>query len=329
MGAAPAIGGLLLLMAAVVGCPATQSWPDHPVYEIKESQTKAPYLLYVPKVYAEERSWPLVVLCHGTIPFDTPDLEMREWAKFAEYEGIIVAAPTLEGTNGAFPPPPERQKELQRADETRILSIVEEIKRRYYIAEEKVFLTGWSAGAYAILHTGLGHPDVFRALYIRQGNFDEIFMDVPESVTNDWQIIKIVHGKGDIVRDQTTACIEWLRERGFWVEPEEIAGFHRRIDPKLAWDFFKDVIKHRPWIRINAHQSDADNPLRVRFSIDATPKAVDQKWYFGDGGESYEPAPVHTYPSSGRYEVWVNVTIEGGKTYQRSKVVRIIRRIGE
>jgi len=98
---------------------------------------------------------------------------MREWARFAENRDIIVVAPQLVGTKGDFPPEPEKQIALQREDEQAILATVSEIKRKYNIAEEQVFMTGWSAGAYAILHTGLRNPDVFRALAIRQGSFNE------------------------------------------------------------------------------------------------------------------------------------------------------------
>lgn len=324
--------GLLSVFSAVIlsacaGCPATQSLPAHPIQELTEIRTKSPYLFYAPSVYRDDQSWPLIVLCHGTWPFDRADLQMREWAKFAEYEGLIIAAPVLASTRGDFPPPPEKQRRLQAEDDERILAMVSEIKRRYRIAEERVFLTGWSAGAYVILNTGLKHPDVFRALYVRQGNFDERYMDIPESRLSRWQPIKLVYGKVDMLRDQTKAAVQWLRDQGLWVEEQEITGFHRRIDPKHAWHFFEKIIRERPWIRIRALRADPAKPLTVQFELDAVPEAVKQKWFFGDGGESYDRPAVHTYARPGQYTVSVNVALKGGKVYNRGKTIRIPRRL--
>jgi len=310
------------LLPVCAGCPATQALPTQAaIREVVESRTQCEYLFYVPSIYSDQRPWPLVVACHGTWPFDRADLQMREWARFAEYEGIIVAAPLLVSTKGDFPPPPEKQKRLQDEDDRKILAIVDEIKNRYNVAEEQVFLTGWSAAAYPILNTGLKHPDVFRALYIRQGNFDERFLDVPQRLINKWQPIKVVYGKVDTLRDQTVASVAWLRNMGLWVEEEQVSGFHRRIDPKHNWRFFKEVIVERPWIRIRARTPDGADSLTLQFEIDAIPKAVKQKWFFGDGAESYEPSPTHAYKSAGRYQVRANVALIGGKTYSRTKSI--------
>ena len=291
--------------------------------ELRERRTDCSYLLYVPSIYTDDRQWPLVVACHGTRPYDTREFQMREWAKFAEYEGIIVAAPSLVSTKGDFPPPPEKQIRLQNTDEAGILAMVSEIKRRYKIAEEQAFLTGWSAGAYPMLHVGLKHPDVFRAIFIRQGTFDERFMDIPDHLTSRWQPIKVVYGKTDFLRDQTRASIAWLRDRGLWVEEQEIVGIHRRIDPRRTWQFFQKIVKERPWVRLRTLCPDPSSPLTVRFFLDAIPAAVKQKWLFGDDETSYEPSPMHTYARPGRYEVRVNVAVESGKAYTRTKTLTL------
>jgi dienelactone hydrolase len=291
--------------------------------ELAEPRTNYEYLLYVPSTYSDAYRWPLIVACHGTWPYDTAQLQMREWARFGEDRGIIVAAPTLSGTKGDFPPPPEKQIELQRRDEEAILAVVSEIKRRYAIAEDQVFMTGWSAGAYAILYTGLRNPDVFRAMTVRQGSFDERFTDVPEDRLDSWQRILVIYGKADFLREDSLAMLQWLRDRGMHPEPKEITGMHRRIDPSLPWRFFKDVVKKYPWLRVRARPVDTAKPLAIRFNLDAVPEASRQKWFFGDGAESYETSPVHTYERPGRYRVTVNVELEGGKMYARQRVIDV------
>jgi pimeloyl-ACP methyl ester carboxylesterase len=286
-----------------------------------EDRTQRPYLLYVPSNYSERRTWPLLVVCQGTWPYDTAEWQMREWALFGENHGIIVAAPKLLGVKGDFPPPPTEQIALQRQDEQAILNMVATLKARYRIAEEQVFMTGWSAGAYAILHTGLRNPDVFRALAIRQGTFDARFMDVPAERMDRWQPIKVVHGSTDFLRDQTKSSVQWLRDNNLYVEEEEIPGTHRRIDPSRVWKFFAQIARERPWVRISARAVGPDSPLSVRFELKAIPPATKQKWFFGDGADSREPTPVHTYSQPGRYEVAVNVALKGGKMYTRKRVI--------
>jgi predicted esterase len=294
-----------------------------PVRELIDERTHQPYLLYVPSTYKDNYSWPLLIVCHGTWPYDTAELQMREWAKFGEIRGIIVAAPKLAATKGDFPPPPEKQIELQRGDEEIILAVVAALKRKYTIAEEQVFMTGWSAGGYGILYTGLRNPDVFRALAIRQSSFDARFMDVPQDRIDPWQRVLVIYGKGDPLRDQSMEMLKWLWNAGIHPDEREITGTHRRIDPTLPWAFFRDVVKQNPWVRIRANATDFDKPLEIRFALDAIPKAQKQKWFFGDGAESHDATPVHSYARPGRYEVLVNVAVEGGKKYSRKKVITV------
>jgi predicted esterase len=310
------------LLAA--GCPSLEPLPTQArVAEEVEAGTGRKYLLYVPSTYDDRRAWPLLLVCHGTWPYDTAELQMREWARFAEYRGILLAAPTLMGAKGDLPPEPAKQVELQQQDERLILGVVDEIRDRYRVAEERVFMTGWSAGAYSILYTGLRNPDVFRALAIRQGSFDERFMDIPAERLDRWQPIKVLYGRMDFLRDQTRASIRWLRDQRMFVEEEEITGSHRRIDPGLVWKFFEKVAKERPWIRLRARPARAGDPLTLQFSLEAIPPVTGRKWFFGDEGQSREDSPVHTYASPGRYEVTVNVIVKGGKKYTRSRSIAV------
>jgi predicted esterase len=315
------------LFAAVVPCLAclpTQRLPDQAsVSEREESQTGRDYLLYVPSTYSSDREWPLVVACHGTWPYDTAEFQMQEWAKYSEYQDVIVVAPDLVSAKGDFIPSPDKQLALQREDEKAILAIVNKIKRRYNVADSQVFMTCWSAGAFPLLQTGLNNPDIFRALFIRQGTFDERYLDIPEDRLNPWQMIKIVYGKSDMLRKQSIDCIKWLQARGMYVVREEMPGSHRRIDPKHTWRFFKQVIEERPWVRLTLQPRDLSNPLAIYYLLETVPIAVKQKWFFGDGTESYDVSGVHTYAQPGVYEVTVNVAIKNGKKYARKKTIRV------
>jgi dienelactone hydrolase len=320
----------MLLIPALLpwccGCPSTGRLPSQaPVVGATEEQTQRSYLLYVPSSYSDKVAWPLVVACHGTWPYDTAKLQMQEWAEFAEHRGIIVAAPDLVATKGDFPPPAEKQIALQKEDEQAILAIVGALKRKYSIAEDRVFLTGWSAGAYTILYTGLRHPDVFRAMAIRQGSFEEQFMEVPKDRQDRWQRILVIYGMADLLRDQSKGMVKWLRDQGWYVDEEEMPGSHRRIDPGVPWKFFSGMAKETPWVRVRSYAADAADPRVIRFGVDTSPALVKQQWSFGDGNESSEASPIHTYAQPGRYEVSVSVELKGGKKYTRRHVVQVSR----
>ncbi|HVP12260.1 MAG TPA: PKD domain-containing protein [Phycisphaerae bacterium] len=317
------LSGLALLCC---GCPALETLPSQAkVHEETDEQSRRQYLLYVPSTYSDKHAWPLIVACHGTWPYDTAELQMREWAKFAEDSGIIVIAPKLVGTKGDFPPPPEEQIALQREDEKAILGAVSAVKLRYNIAENEVFMTGWSAGGYAILNTGLRNPDVFRALAIRQSSFDERFMDVPRDQVDPWQKVLVIYGVSDLLREQSMALLKWLWAAGIHPDEREITGSHRRIDPAVPWKYFREVAKKSPWVRIRATPTGGAKRLEMRFDLDALPKAVKQKWFFGDGTDSHDAAPTHAYAEPGRYEVTVNVALQDGKKYSRKKIVSVGR----
>lgn len=279
--------------------------------------------MYVPSTYSDHHTWPVVVTCHGTPPYDTATYQMREWALFAEDQGIIILAPQLVGTKGDFPPDPAEQLVFQQEDEKAILSIVDSVKRMYRVAEERVFMTGWSAGAYAILHTGLRNPDVFRALMIRQGNFDVRYMDIADEELDRWQHILVIKGHLDFVREQTDACIEWLRSHGQIVDTDEITGSHRRIDPGAAWKFFNEIAKERPWIRIRSMAPNPAKPLTVLFGLDAVPPVKRAKWFFGDELDSRDVSPTHTYGAPGAYRVTVNVELTRGGVFRRQRTIMV------
>jgi predicted esterase len=318
-----ALGLLTLVFCA--GCPSLEPLPTKAaITEQTEGRTQHPYLLYIPSRYTDSRPWPLLILCHGTWPYDTPKLQMQEWATFCETNGIIVAAPQLEGTKGDFPPPPEKQIALQQQDEQTILGVVASMKQRYRIAEEQVFMTGWSAGAFSILYTGIRNADVFRALAVRQGSFDaRYFADIPEECFDPWQPIKVIYGTTDVLRDQTLACIAWLRDQKMYVSAEEIPGTHRRIEPSVVWRYFKEVMRERLWVRIRARPVDEADPLTVRFELDAIPEVVRQRWYFSESDDTTEATPVRTFPRPGKYKIAVNVALKNRKSYTRTRTIEV------
>ena len=314
---------LVAILAFVAGCPVTADLPSNG--EIRDSrvrETGAKYYLFVPSHYTDRRSWPLVVLCHGTNPYDSAWAQMREWAKFAEDHDIIVAAPELNGVRGDFPPPPHKQLALQRQDEQTILGVVRALKASHRIADEAVFMAGWSAGGYDVLYAGLRNPHIFRALAVRQGNFDERYLEDVAGRLDRSQRILVYWGTSDPVRPQSEASVKWLRDHGMYVDTESKPGIHRRLPVSIAWDYFKDIYRNTPWIRAMAIIADPASPRSVQFRLRAVPPARAARWEFGDGQTADGLTPRHEYEIAGQYDVTVKVQLENKKWYKRTLTVR-------
>lgn len=306
------------------GCPVLQNTEvPGDIQRVREPVEGAEYFLYVPSTYNAKQAWPVVVSCHGTPPWDTADRQIKEWVDLAENKHFIAAAPVLEGTRGIFIPPPAKQIALQQRDERAILAVLDHIRAGYRVADDRVFLTGWSGGGYAVLFTGLRHPAVFRALALRQGTFDARFVEPCLPFADPYQPIYVLYGAVDLfTQEQAKRCLQWLREHRLFAAEEETVGSHRR-HPELAYQFFRRCVKLYPWIQMAAYRVSADDPLSVQFSARCSPAAKAYLWRFGDEQHSREPAPVHRYSEPGRYEVKLTVRTGQGEQSVRSLLVDV------
>ena len=295
----------LLALTWATGCQVVSNLPTPGrIFTLREPAYGREYRLYVPSHYGEsnDRRWPLVVVCHGTKPFDTARLQLKAWKGLAEREGFLVVAPELIGTAGGIRRDPADQIRRQIEDEKAILSTVRAICAARRVDETRVFLTCWSAGGYAVLFTGLRNPDVFRALSLYQGNFDPEFVEPCIPFLDRYQQVQIVHGRLDPI-DNTQACIDWLRGHQFEPVILERPGSHRR-DPSVIFDFFSDVVRKHPWIRVHVQDDPADD-MRMRFRAKASFEPVRFRWDFGDEQGSTDPTPEHRYDKPGTYTVRV------------------------
>ncbi len=307
-----ALSGLVLTL--VTGCPVVSNLPaPGRCLTEREPEHGRRYHLYVPTAYHDGRDWPLVITCHGTPPFDTAQGQFDEWKGLAELRGFLLVSPELVGTRGDLTPLIASQIGLQMEDEQTILSIVRAVQAGYRVDAPRIFLTGWSGGGYAVLFTGLRNPHLFRALAVRQGNFDARFVEPCVPFLDRHQAIQVTIGHLDILlHDQGLACIDWLRSHGLEPMVVERSGAHRR-DPEPVLAFFVDVVRKRPWIRVLL-TDDPGDPMRVRFGTQTSFAAERFLWDFGDETErSPLSNPEHRYEKPGLYTVRVALwTAEGG-----------------
>lgn len=130
--------------------------------------TEQPYALYLPKKYSERKKYPLVIMLHGAGSNHrlalrrvfgksnaNGETDVEASLYFPEWEDVnyIVAAPYARGTAG-----------YQGFVEKDVYDMLADIKKRFRIDENRIYLTGLSMGGGGTLWLGLTRPDIWAAI---------------------------------------------------------------------------------------------------------------------------------------------------------------------
>lgn len=105
--------------------------------------------LYVPRSFAPDKKWPLLITCHGS--GGTSRGEVSQWARIAEDAGVIVLSADEQGPNEGF-----RGSEQERLTQT---SLLRWAKLHLPIDARRVFLAGTSRGGHIAWDVATRHPD--------------------------------------------------------------------------------------------------------------------------------------------------------------------------
>ena len=130
--------------------------------------TDQPYALYVPKAYDADKKYPLVISLHGAgsnhrlnlrrvfgkgnLPGETDAEATRYFPRLRDVE-YFVASPLARGTLG-----------YQDIAERDVYDVLNDVKKRFSIDEDRVYLTGLSMGGGGALWLGLTRPDIWAAI---------------------------------------------------------------------------------------------------------------------------------------------------------------------
>ena len=141
--------------------------------------TDQPYSVYIPDNFDESRRYPLVVFLHGAwsnhrlgmrrlfgvgnaqgydfikpgnVPFENDVEATRYWPEFRPVD-YIAAAPLARGTAG-----------YQGIPEEDVYDMIDDLKSRFLIDEDRIYLTGLSMGGGGTLWLGLTRPDIWAAI---------------------------------------------------------------------------------------------------------------------------------------------------------------------
>jgi predicted esterase len=142
-------------------------------------ETDQPYAVYIPKNFDESKKYPLVIFLHGAwsnhrlglrrvfgqgniqgtdfikpghIPAET-DLESTRYFPVLKDVEYIVAAPFARGTAG-----------YQGIPEQDVYEMLDDLKSRFNIDEDRIYLTGLSMGGGGTVWLSLTRPDIWAAI---------------------------------------------------------------------------------------------------------------------------------------------------------------------
>jgi hypothetical protein len=115
-------------------------------------RNSASYQALLPAEYHPGRSYPVLIALHDA--GERPEEMFRRWALFAEQNGYLLVVPQWE--QGA-----RRQYGYTSEEHTAVLDTVRDLRRRFAIDSDRVFLTGFGEGANMAFDVGLAHPDLF------------------------------------------------------------------------------------------------------------------------------------------------------------------------
>lgn len=113
------------------------------------------YALQLPPEYHSSRAYPVLLLLHEEVE---PPLDLvRRWSALAGRHGYILAAPEWRSGWGDD----KRFYEFTPAENKTVLYVLRDLKRRFNVDSDRVFLFGVGQGGVMAYDVGVNHPDLF------------------------------------------------------------------------------------------------------------------------------------------------------------------------
>ena len=228
----------IVAAACLGGCAVTQPPAKHSTPALRtEPTTGRSYYIMVPHSYRRGKPAPVIISCHGTIPFDTSVMHSGEWEWLAEQHGCILVTPSMIGTDGILGAGPSGR---MLADEKLILSILGHLNYLYDIDRNNIMITGFSGGGFPAYFVGLRHPDVFSVVAARNCNFNERSIDgwyPPEALNTPVLVYYSEHDPGAI-RGQSRNAVAYFKRKGFKLATALVPDKGHERTPEYAMKFF-------------------------------------------------------------------------------------------
>jgi hypothetical protein len=110
------------------------------------------YDVQLPPEYRHSRPCPVLIVLHKE--GETPAAALKNWEEHAAENGYILAAPEWEGRQGGYTYGDSGEHEI-------LVETLRDLRRRFQVDSDRVFLFGQGQGANMAHDVGLSHPDLF------------------------------------------------------------------------------------------------------------------------------------------------------------------------
>lgn len=192
--------GLLALAAALpVAAQPLRPGPQVVTFFSQVDDSDQPYGLYVPKDFDASKRYPLVISLHGAgsnhrlnlrrvfgqgnRPGESDAEAARRFPPLKDVD-FIVASPLARGSMG-----------YQGIAERDVLDVLADVRQRFPIDEDRVYLTGLSMGGGGTLWLGLTRPDLWAAIAVVCPAAPDGLMELAPNALN--LPVYLFHGEAD------------------------------------------------------------------------------------------------------------------------------------
>jgi predicted esterase len=200
-------------------------------YLSKTNQALDSYLIYLPKSYYAEKSYPLIVFLHGYgesayLPQFSP--VHNTFLDACNDNQVIMVAP-----NGQHKLP--HVSNYMNQGEQDVLQVIKLVQKAYNVDPARIYLTGLSMGGFGTWYLGSRHFDMFAAIApvcgygTGQWYSEAVDIDKLKNIP-----VMTFHGDMDnsVPVTETRGLVKQMQEKGYSVIYHELPGVKHN-----AWDY--------------------------------------------------------------------------------------------
>jgi predicted esterase len=246
--------GLLALSCGI----ATAGQDMRLVYHCRADGTEPPYRLYIPSGYDPNQPSPLVIALHGSGGDENSffDDEAHYPAAHglkhaAEQYNVLAVCPSARGNTN-----------YRGLGEISVFGVLEDVKKRYSVDDERVYLTGHSMGGTGATDLALHHPGLFAAVVPMAAARSIRWVAGNAEHTPFWWIGGALDQ--EFYKKGVAVGFERMKALGYPARFTELPGeghygTARDFRPVIAW-----LLQHRRVVHPKAFTLEVDTPLHPR-----------------------------------------------------------------